>query len=444
MRFLDSPRFRSIYLPLVLFSLFAGDAWRYSTGWYGFGFIAVAMTVVGVILIVRARKRGVFAWNRFPFFLVVFLSFATLSIAWSFYRGATALGLLTTWMTAVIAVSLAVSFSWAEILRGLGIAMRVILGLSLLFELFVSTVVRSPLLPLVPQAGVDYGSYEKIPKLLYWSRDLLFEGGKIQGIVGNSSLLAFVALIGLLVFCVQFAARSVRRGAAAFWIVVAVANIALTRSATITIAIAVLAAVVVLVLLLRAAGPKATVAIYAAVIAMGVAATVLVTQFSPAILGLLGKSDDLTGRLDIWEAVIALAQERAAFGWGWVSWWVPWVAPFDTLAFEAGVRQLHAHNAWLDVFLQLGVVGLVVFGLFVVGTGIRSWQLATQPERLRASTPARFTALSLLPLLLLTALLVQSLAESRLLIEYGLLTLTIIAVKTKLGERADQRRVSPQ
>ena len=58
------------------------------------------------------------------------------------------------------------------------------------------------------------------------------------------------------------------------------------------------------------------------------------------------------------------------------------------------------------------------------------------PARSSPRSPGAFTALSLLPLLLLVALLVQSLAESRLLIEYGLFTLVIIAVKTKLGDRA--------
>ena len=49
------------------------------------------------------------------------------------------------------------------------------------------------------------------------------------------------------------------------------------------------------------------------------------------------------------------------------------------------------------------------------------------------ATPARpgFTAISLLPLLLLVALLVQSVADSRLLVEYGMFLLVIVPVKTK-------------
>lgn len=435
MNFVDRPRFRAVYLPFVFFTLFAGDAWRYTISWWGFGVLAVAITAVSVVMLVRTKKRGAWAWNMMPFFLALFLLVVTVSITWSFYPGATALGLLITWMTVTIAIAVAVSFTWPEILRAMGAAFRIILGLSLLFEFVVSAFIRQPVLPLALQPGVDYGSYEKLPKLLYWSRDLLFDGGKIQGIVGNSSLLAFVALVALIVFCLQFAGKTAHRGRTAFWIAVAIATIALTRSATITVALVALTAVVLVVLALRRVGPRGAVAIYALVLALIVAGIVVVTRFSSTLLGLLGKSDDLTGRLDIWDAVITLAQQRPAVGWGWVSWWVPWVAPFDTLAFEAGVRQLHAHNAWLDIFLQVGIVGLVIFGLLVLSTGIRSWLIATQTEMRVPGERGRFTVISLLPLLLLVALLVQSLAESRLLVEYGLLTLVIITVKTKLHER---------
>jgi exopolysaccharide production protein ExoQ len=433
MRFLDRAGFRNSYVSFVFFGLFAGDAIRYTISWWGFGFLAVVTTVLAVLLLVRAGRSGEWAWRSTPVFLAAFLLLATLSIAWSFYPGWTALAVLTTVATVAIAVSIAVICSWAQILRGLSVAFRLILVLSLVFEFVVSAFVRHPILPF----WVDYGTTEKLPKLLYWSRDLLFEGGKIQGIVGNSSLLAFAALVGLIVFCVQFATKSVNRFESGFFILVAIANIALTRSATITVTLVVLAAVLLVVLALRRVGTRGAIAIYAAVVAIIVAGIVAVTQFSSTLLGLLGKSDDLTGRLGIWQAVIDLAQQRPAFGWGWISWWAPWVEPFDNLAFAAGVRQLHAHNAWLDVFMQLGVAGLVVFGLFVLSTAQRTWQFATQRVHLGHNDPGRFTVISLLPLVLLVALLVQSIAESRTLVEYGIAMLVIIAVKTKLIERPE-------
>jgi O-antigen ligase len=158
--------------------------------------------------------------------------------------------------------------------------------------------------------------------------------------------------------------------------------------------------------------------------------------FSQQVLRLLGKSSDLTNRAEIWHSVIQLAQQRPVFGWGWVSYWVPWVAPFDHLAENNGVRQLHAHDAWLDVWLQLGIIGLVVMGALVLSSLARSWSYAVDRPQLHAGKPGAFTSSTLLPLLVLVALLVQSIAESRLLVESGMFLLALIAIKTKMRERA--------
>jgi exopolysaccharide production protein ExoQ len=426
---IESRRFRTVFAAFALFSLFAGDFWRYLIGWWGFGVIAVTLTVLSVILIVKQRH----SWrvSRLPFPLLAFLALATLSILWSFYPGASALGILTTWMTVTIAAGLAITFNWDELLRSLGHAFRFILGLSLVFEFIVSAFIRQPILPLVPSPGIDYDSYEKIPKLLFWSRDLLFDGGKIQGIIGNSSLLGFVALLALIVFGLQYASRTVGRFWGAFWIVVAVVTVFLTRSATITVAIVIVALVLVAILLIRRTSGRSRLGVYGAIALLVVAAVTTVIVANKQLLALLGKSEDLTGRLDIWNIVIEHAQQRPAFGWGWVSFWVPWVAPFDDMVFKAGIRQLHAHNAWLDIWLQLGILGLIVFGALVLSSTVRAWSLATDAEVTSPDLPGRYRAVTLLPILLMVALLVQSLAESRLLIEYGMLLLAIIAIRTK-------------
>lgn len=431
MSFLDDRRFRRAFAVVSLFTTLAGDAWRYSIGWLGYGIIATLLTVVAVALIIRERER--WSFNRLPYPLLAFLILTVASIAWSFYPGASALGTLATWMTVAGAFAVALCFSWPEIVFLLSRALRIILGLSIVFELVVSLFVRHPVLPLVPAPGVDYDNLEKVPKLLYWSRNVLFEGDKIQGIVGNSSLLGFLALLGVIIFAAQLASRSVLRVPGIIWLALAALIVYLTRSATITVAIIVLVAVVVLALLVRRTTGSRDIRLVAGGALLVVAAAVAaVVAFPTQLLALLGKSPDLTNRLDIWDAVIALASERPAAGWGWVSYWVPWVAPFDSLAFNSGVRQLHAHNAWLDVWLQLGVIGLIVFGGLVLSTLVRSFSLATDRPMLAPETPAPFSVLSMVPLLILTALLVQSVAESRLLIEYGIFLLAIIAIRTKL------------
>ena len=423
---------------LVLFVLLAGDAWRYTIGWWAYAALALAIVAASVALLVRRRSR--WSVRRLPYPLLGFLALATASIAWSFYPGATALGLAATWSTVIGGLALAVVYSWDELLKGLGTAVRIILGLSILFELYVALIMRSPILPLVPSPGVDYSNLDSVPKMLYWSRNELFEvldGGRIQGITGNSVLLAFVALLGVIVICLQLAGGSVRKRTGIPWLGLAVACLAFTRSGTITVALAAVIVVAIVALALRRAStPRARTATGLVALVLVLAGAVSAFVLQREVLALLGKSEDLTGRLGIWSKVIDLAQQRPAFGWGWISHWVPWVPPFDDLVFRNGVRQLHAHDAWLDIWLQLGFVGVVVFGILVAGALVRSWSFAIDLPQFGEGRGSNYTAVSLLPVLVLVALLVQSIAESRLLVEGGLALLVVIAVKTRTADRS--------
>ena len=421
----------------VLFTGLAGDFWRNSLSWYGFGAIVLLILVGSIVLLVQGRGRV--KLGRMPYSLTAFLVLATASIAWSFYPGSSAIGVTAQWVTTIAALPVALLLSWDELLRVLGWVLRIILGLSFLFEFVVSAFIRHPIFPV----WVTPDNPHHVAKLLYWSRDLLFSAGKIQGIVGNSSLLAMIALIAVIVFAVQLACRTTRFWGW-FWLLVALVTIGITRSATIFIGVvAVLIVAAAAIIVRRATSDRSRMIRSTGIIAVVVIAAGLGVIFRSQLLELLGKSGTLTGRQGIWEAVIHLAQQRPAFGWGWVSYWTPWVEPFKDLIVRGGVQVMHAHNAWLDVWLQLGILGLVVFGLLVVSTVVRSWLMATDRlARDREGSPrggeaagahTGYSWVALLPLLLLTAELVQSLAESRLLIEGGWILLVVFAVKTKLG-----------
>lgn len=458
---LENPRFRLGFSVLVLFTLLAGDAWRLALGWWFFGVLTIGLTLLAAWLLWLQRAR--WSIGGMPLPLLAFLALAMASIFWSHYPGATALGLFTTWIIVINGVALAVTFTWAELLRSLGLVLRFVLGASILFELFVSVVLRDRLLPIFGQPGVDYGSYDHIPGMLMWSRNELFDvfgDGRIQGILGNANSLGFLALLAVITFSIQLAtgqlatshsatghittgrpatsrltAKPVTHRWTIAWLVLAVATILMTKSATVTLAIVGVAAVLVVALLVRRArtgrGRIVVYGVSAAVLAASVVAGIV---FRTQLLELLGKSSDLTGRLGIWAKVIDLAQQRPAFGWGWVSYWVPWADPFDNLVFRSGVRQLQAHNTWLDVAFQLGLVGLIVFAALVGAALVKAWQHAVDRPQKAPDAPLHYSAVTLLPLLLLAALIVQSLAESRLITEYGLAFLVIIAVKTKRRE----------
>jgi exopolysaccharide production protein ExoQ len=426
MSFLDRRGFRLGFATLVLFTGIAGDFWRNLLTWWGWGAIVALIVAGSVVVLVHNRRR--FSFTRLPYPLIAFLGLCALSIAWSFYRWPSAGGTVSQIVTSAAAIAIVVTLSWAELLVALGWVFRLILGMSFIFEFIVAAFFRHPIYPvwLVPDDPAHPAA------LLYWSRDLLFSAGKIQGIVGNSSLLAMAALLGLIVFVIQSLTRSVGRFWGFFWILVAGVTIALTKSATIFVALAAVIVVAAAAALVQhATRPRARAAAYGGIVVAVVGLAALAFALRGPLLKLLGKSPELTGRTHIWDRVIFFAEQRPAFGWGWISYWLPNIAPFNHLAKAGGVQVLHAHDAWLDVWLQLGIVGLVVFGALTLSTLVRSWLLATDRTITAPNTQGTFTVLAMLPLLMFTAQLIQSIAESRMLLEGGWMLLVIWAVKTK-------------
>lgn len=418
------------YATFALFTVLAGQFWRNLLGWWGFTAVALAV-VVGAVILVVAEKPA-WRWRRVPKSTIAFVGLAVLSIAWSFYPAASVLGVVITLVTTFTGVALALCLTWTRIERALASAIKWVLGLSIAFELWVAIFVQEPL----PPNFTDYG--DDAPAAFFWSRDLLFQGGPIEGIVASRNLLGMIALLGLIVFGARLAAGSIRRAQGIGWLVASGAVMLLTRSATV-----ILVGVVVLVALgfvawARRVGPDRRRGVYWAAAGVLAASVALLVVFWGALLDLFGKSEDLTGRLDIWSSVIGLAAERPWFGWGWIGYWQPWVEPFQGLAVRNGVEYLQAHNAWLDVWMQLGIVGLVAFASIVLGALWRSWFLAVDRPKDESGRPLPHSAASLVPLLVLVALVAQSLAESRILVEGGWLLLIAIAWSTKRRQWAPE------
>jgi len=82
--------------------------------------------------------------------------------------------------------------------------------------------------------------------------------------------------------------------------------------------------------------------------------------FVDSIVPVLGRDDTLTGRTQIWASLETLAWQRPILGLGYGSFW----GLEPALSLNLGVGQ--AHNGYLDVFLQLGVVGLILLASFML------------------------------------------------------------------------------
>ena len=421
-------RVRAGLLVGVLAFLLAIEGVTYLIGVPVTAVIAVLLGLLAAAALIH--HRGARWWRTIPLPLLVFLGLATVSILWSAYPGGTALGLLRTWLVVVMALAIAIEYSWPEIVAGLASALRLVLWVSWLFEIIVAVVFRRPVVALVPPVGVSPEELVDPPNLLKWSRNELFElfdDGRLQGIVGNATIFAFLAILGLAVFIAEWLIAG--RGARVvptLSIGLAVASLLATKSATAVVAgLIALVFVCAVLLVRRAADGRPRMLTRVTIIGAAVLTVGGVVVLRGPLLALLGRSGDLTGRVDIWATVLEAAWQRPIAGHGWIGYWLPWIEPFDTLVYQHGVRQLQAHSAWVDVMLQLGVIGVIVFATLIVTT---VWRAGRALERVPAGEPVGTLASAALPLALAGILVAQSFAESRMLVESGLALLIIITM----------------
>lgn len=390
----------------VFFLAFAGQSLRNLTGWVGYGMVVV-ITVAFLVWVKRKNLRRVLKITPKPVY--VWVGTLILSSLFSTYFFTSLLGLFITGLTFITATIVFVSYTWQKIIKSLFFSLILILLLSLVFE-FIVACTGSPLLPLFTETPLKSGS-----SLFYWSTGSLFLGGPVQGIVGNRNLLGFVALLALVLSCVI---KNLSVKTRIFAISLVALTIFLTQSATITVAICASAFVAGLVLLIRQIKTKLPRLTYVLVtFIIGSTGTLIVLLYQP-LTALLNREPDMTDRFYIWGKVWELIKESPVVGYGWIGYWAPWVEPYNGLIVLGGVEQLHAHNAYLDVFLQTGVIGLLAFIGLLFYVGFYAWKSAVDGKRI----------FSITSLLLLICLLVQGVAESRLLIEGNLLLLFLLAL----------------
>ena len=414
---MDSSQSKSIGRTLLayagIFIISAGDTVRYSIGFFAWGVLCVALALVALFFFMRSNPRATLA--RMPFTLIGLLGYMLLSTAWSFYRPYTLLGYAGTLIATIFALFLVSNYSWRELLAKFAHVFWFILAASFAFELYAAVIVHGPIAPIfknytgpVPPSGA-----------YYWTQGWLLKGARIQGIVGNANLLAYVAMLGFIMFAIRYTVRSGTRFVNLTGLLMATAAFALTRSAGIGFAMG-LAAVVALVALIVEGRDRETRHRYYRVAWTGFGILAFfILVYRGQLFTLIGKSPDMTGRLDIWKAVLGLIGQRPLQGWGWISYWMPGVKPYEGLIVRDNVTYYQAHNSYLDVWLQLGIVGFLLLVALLTLTFIKLWRLGV-----RHTSP-----LYLWPVLVYVALLAQNLTESRLIVELGWVLLVILAVK---------------
>jgi O-antigen ligase len=239
--------------------------------------------------------------------------------------------------------------------------------------------------------------------------------------MGNANLLAFTAVLGIMVFLVEYIVTHKNRSIPLASLILAVLLAALAKSAGMTLAIGLIAFAALIAIFSEGRDRVTRHKIYGYGIWALFGIGVLGLIYRVELFDLLGRSSDASGRFYIWGEVLNLIWEKPLEGWGWISYWVPGVEPFEGLIVINKVPMYQAHNAYLDVWLQLGIIGLALLIWLMVSGFNRLWAVAV-----RHTNP-----LYLFPLFGFLVIAAQSLTESRLLIEISWVLLVLLTTKSR-------------
>jgi O-antigen ligase len=168
----------------------------------------------------------------------------------------------------------------------------------------------------------------------------------------------------------------------------------------------------------------------------GGAAVLLLSNAEP-VLTLLGRDVTLTGRTEVWTAVLDISiRERPWLGYGYSAFWLGWEGPSAQIWQVVGEQVVHSHNGVLDLWLNLGLLGVVVF------------VLGFSRAFIRAMARARYTktAEDLWPLAFLSFFFFYNTSESMILVQnsiyWVLYVSAVLSVSTQQGRYRNTSRIS--
>ena len=300
----------------------------------------------------------------------------------------------------MLGIYIALARDTIQIIRSFGDVLRVVIGGSLVIEVIAGLLIDSRIGFLNIAGNLD-------------------TLGSIQGLLGTRNQLGIVAVIALVTFGTELRTKSIPRGFAIGSLVGAGFAIVLSRSPVAIGAVFVVALAAAALYGLRRVAPERRRFWQFGLAALTVIGAITAWFFRGPIIAALNATGELNYRLAVWTDVWNLVSIFPLEGWGWIGLWRNELQPFQAFSHFGARAPASSLDAFLDVWLQLGIVGFVIFVGMLGVTFTRSWLLASHRRSVVFTWPA----------LVLVVLVVSSLAESSILVEFGWLTFVVCCVK---------------
>jgi O-antigen ligase len=357
----------------------------------------------------------IFAWHRriirtviqekFLWFLV---AIALASVFWSEETRATLGGSQNLIRITLFGVYFAARYSLKEQLRLLAWAFGIGATLSLVF------VLALPSYGVMGQGSIVTG-------------EAITHAGAWQGIYGHKNILGRIMVLSAVVFLIF--ALSSRRYSWLAWVSFGL-SVVLILGSTSKTSLIIFLTIMALLPFYRALRWSYTIAVpfFITVILVAGSVAMLLVSGAEDILGVFGRDLTLTGRTDLWAAVLDKIWQRPWLGYGYGAFWRGWNGESADVWSVVSWEAPHSHNGFLDLWLDLGLLGLLAFTLSFIALCLRAVSWVRQTK----------TAEGLWPLAYLTFLLLANLTESSLLRQNTLWILYVVVTFSTHNKRANQ------
>lgn len=158
-------------------------------------------------------------------------------------------------------------------------------------------------------------------------------------------------------------------------------------------------------------------------VTLGSIATLWVLSQLEVILGATGRDLTFTGRTELWVILVQMIQRQPWLGYGYSAFWMGWKGESGRVWSQLIWTPTYAHNGYLQLGLDLGLLGISVFFLgFLIYFGRAfAWARANQ------------TAEGMFPLAFLTFLLPYNVTDSIILQQNNIFWVLYVSTVLSMG-----------
>lgn len=307
-------------------------------------FSALAIYVVALVFLLRQPVHAVRMVADNPLLVLIFI-LPLLSVFWSEDPGVSLRRAIALAMTGLFCVYLAIRLSPDEFLR------------KLLLALFIGGVASLLVTAAFPGIAIEHSSINT---------------GSWKGVYGHKAILGRIAAVAVMVSI--YVRPKYRWERIMRWATVAIFLFLSIESQSRASWLMLLAGLGFVLILWVVRAERLSTGLKVGIAAIIALALLLLAVASfDMVLSDFGRDDTFSGRTKLWQGAIAVAEAKhPILGAGYRAFW--------TESGASGVRSYilswarlpaHGHNGYLDVWLEMGIPGLVAFAAFLVMTTAR-------------------------------------------------------------------------